>query len=154
MAILEEISVGQIASSFDDRGFSLFMEERTNYTIGIEETIVASLIKDEPRLQEGIPILLSKNEINYNKLRYLIDEYNCWNEFGYFGDFLSRHFKNDNLKQLVQYCKQKLKPEANLVSFNHELFKKYQKPNEKKWNLFGAPSYNALERHFEKTNIG
>lgn len=149
MAVLEKISLEEVASSFDDHGFPLFMEERRHYSIGIEEAIISSLFMSAPRLYDGIPVLLSKNKINYKKLKNLIDEYNLWNEFGFFGEFALTHLENKRLRRLVEYCHKNLKSSSILYPFEIEFSKKFQKAEEKKWNILGAPSYEELEDQFE-----
>ena len=149
MAVSEKISLAAVASSFDENGYPLFMEERTAYSIGIEETIILSLRSNEPRLYEGIPVLLLKNKINYKTLRTLIDEHNYWNEFGYFGEFASRHIENRSLKELITHCYENLKPSSTLYPYDTEFSIKYQEAEAKKWNLLGAPGYKELEHQFK-----
>lgn len=149
MGVLENISLEEIASSFDENGYPLFMEDRVAYSIGIEETIIYSLHSNEPRLYDGIPVLLLKNKINYKTLKTLIDKYNLWNEFGYFGEFTSKHLESKSLKRLIKHCYQNLKPSSTLYPYDIEFSIKYQKTEEKKWNLLGAPSYEELECQFK-----
>ncbi len=150
MTDLTQISLEELASSFDSKGYELFMKERVPTRMSVEETIVSALTKGRARLLEGIPILLSKHKIDYKKLRELIKSYRLWNEFGYFGDFSLVHINNKELKSLVEYCRHKRKPYAK-VSFLEERFFKYSgTEEEKKWNLIGAPSYSALERQYRR----
>jgi hypothetical protein len=149
MKVLENISLQEVASSFDENGYPLFMEERIKPSIDVEEAIISALFSKTPRLYEGIPILLIKNSINYKKLKRLIDQSEFWNEFGYFGEFILRHFKNRDLERLVNYCRKHLKPSSILYPYDIEYSRKYQKAEEKKWNLLGAPGYNELQHQFE-----
>jgi hypothetical protein len=107
------------------------------------------LRSNEPRLYEGIPVLLSKNKINYDILKTLVAKYGFWNEFGYFGEFTLRHFANKKIKGLVEYCRENLKPSTILYPYEVDFSRKYQTVEEKRWNLLGAPSYEELEHQFK-----
>ena len=148
MTSIQSVTLDELASSFDNKGFDLFMEERIESSISVEETIIAALIKKQPRLIEGIPTLITKNNINYDYLTSLVDNYKLWNEFGYFGEFAANHLNEKKLNKLVEYCHNKLKPQANL--YDYDLFKKFQKEEEKKWNLTGAPSYDSMKKQFKR----
>jgi len=147
---LLDVTSKELASSFDNNGYELIMENRQRSSLSVEESIIAALIKQNPRLIEGIPILLIKNKINYTKLRKLIYNYKLWNEFGYLGEFTLRHVKSKELSQLVSDCRDNLKPEACLDNFFRESSLIFQKPEEKTWRLTGAPPYSALEKQLKR----
>lgn len=147
---LLEITSTELASSFDNKGYDLIMENREADSLSVEESIVAALLKQSPRLIEGIPILLAKNKINYSELGSLVKEYNLWNEFGYFGEFTLKHVQNKKLTKLVSSCHHHLKPSAYLDNSFPESSKTFQKPEEILWNLIGAPPYTGLEKQFNR----
>ena len=138
-----------IASAFDKLGFNLIMGKRSDSELSAEEAIIGSFIHPEERLQTGIPVLLALNPIQYSKLRELIDHHSLWNAFGYFGEFTLQHDKEYQLQDLVSYCMSKLTSCYNISSLPAEYFP-HQTPQEQKWNIVGAPSYNALERQFQR----
>jgi len=154
MISLENITLEEKASVFDSHGYSLLMDRRIPSNLSVEETIVSVLVdsEPEPRLLEGIPVLIVKNKINYQKLKKLVDKYHLWNEFGYFGDFALKYFNNAQLKDLVNYCHTKLKPSRDILGFGYSFSKEFQKNEEKIWNLIGSPSYSSLEKQFRRYN--
>ena len=146
---LSSIRLEELASSFDDKGFELFLEKRVHRELSVEETITASLIMPEARLIEGVPILLTKNKINYGKLKELIDKYELWNEFGYLGNFALKHIDNNELKELVGYCHNKLKPHAKLSLLDDAFFRHSKTKEQEEWSVIGAPPYSALEEKYK-----
>lgn len=152
MRNLKQVGIDELASSFDDNGYMLMMSTRVPYSLSIEESIVSALVKQEPRLVEAIPTILTKNIIDYGKLKNLVNDYSMWNEFGYVGEFALTKINNDGLKKLVEHCFNTKKSDACLLDDFESFYRKRQKPQEKKWNLIGAPSYQALEKQFRRYN--
>jgi len=149
MVDLTQITLEEITSSSESKGYELHMEERIPTEMGVEETIVSILIKRQERLVEGVPVLLTKNKVNYEKLKELIDEYEVWNGFGYLGKFALTHLNNAELRELVQYCHRRLKPHANLSSLNEAFFEHSITKEQEEWNVIGAPPYSALEEKYK-----
>ena len=151
---LRNIKLDELLSSFAGRGYELTGVNGYPVSINTEETIIAALLRDkEPkaRLLEGIPVLLIKNEVDYKFLRKLIDQYRLHNEFGYFGEFTLKYVENEDLSNLVEYCKNNMKPEEVSLSTFYDFFKRFPTDfkNQGRWNLIGAPSYLSLEKKLE-----
>ena len=144
---LRNIKLDELLSSFAGRGYELTGVNGYPVSINTEETIIAALLRDkEPkaRLLEGIPVLLLKNEVDYKFLRKLIDQYRLHNEFGYFGEFTLKYVENEDLSNLVEYCRSRLNPQTNISSLNDAFFPE-SSHEEERWKILGAPSYQALE---------
>ena len=139
----------QIAATFDNNGFELTVGY-SSPSLSVEEAIVAVLIHPEPRLLEGIPILLKKNPVNYAFLRDMLDQYKVWNRFGYFGEFALTHIDNSDLREIVDHCSQQPKERANISSMEGTFFKDFRHDQERRWNLSGTPSYAALEKQWKR----
>jgi hypothetical protein len=148
MTLLKDINLEELASAFDSNGYGLFLEERPAYSIAIEECIIGAIVHKRARLIEGIPVLLSKNKVDYSFLKELIAQYQLWNEFGYLGDFALRHINDEHLRELVSYCQNNITPDAFFSDTHHDYFKKFQKKEQKQWHVIGGPSYSALEKKF------
>lgn len=148
---LSQVNINELASAFDNNGFELTMDKRVPYNLSIEESIVATLLQnEEPRLQEGVPVLLVKNRINYETLRKLIDQYKIWNEFGYFGNFALKYLHNKGLENLVRYCRKERKPEVDMSDGFYNFFKELQSKEEKNWGLIGGIPYKHLDKQFRR----
>lgn len=152
MEHLKSIPLEELFSYFGRQGYELSIAKPSKMNISLEESIVAALLKKEPRLIEGIPTLLTKNKVDYDLLTRLIDSYELWNEFGYLADFTMRNKDDSNLGKLIFYCKGKLKRLTSLYGSYYEFFKAVQKKEEREWNLIGAPSYELLKKQFKRYN--
>jgi len=62
MRYVHEITLKELFSYFSTKGYKLTNVEPSQVSIGLEESIIAALLKKEPRLIEGIPILLKKKQ--------------------------------------------------------------------------------------------
>lgn len=145
----KKIGLRELAESYSFMGFPLTnvsLEE----SLSPEEAIVIGLLKRNPRIIEGIPVLLIKNNIDYDKLRILIDKEMIWNEFGYLGEFTLTHTKDHNLRNLVDYCRSRMKKSATLYPHHQEFFREFQEENESRWNLIGSPSHEMLKKQLER----
>lgn len=148
MPTVKEAIHDRIVSSFASNGFQL-TDVRPRNSLSLEDTVVCALRFPTARLLEGIPVLLAKNKVDYSVLKNQIDKYELWNEFGYLGNFALKYVKNKELKELVLYCRSKLKSNSNPLGLSDYyrgigLGRKEWKP----WNIVGAPSYSCLEQQF------
>src|SRR3989344_6195909 len=139
-------SIEELASSFDRKGFPLFLEKKTETALSVEETIINAFMLLEPRLHEGIPVLLTKNEIDYRKLKKLIDKHRLYNQFEYFGEFALKYLNEPCLRELMEYCHSRLQQPVNISGMADSYFKNLQNKEQKRWKVLGAPSYDSLEK--------
>ena len=148
MPTVKEATHERITSSFAGKGFQL-TDVLPKDTMSLEDTIIGALRSPTPRLLEGIPILLAKNEVNYSHLKNQIDKYQLWNEFGYLGEFALKHIEDSRLKNLVNYCGRNLKPSSDPLGYSQIYADARISSDEwKKWNISGVPSYVALQQQF------
>jgi len=145
--------INKLYASFDRLGFDLFLisePEVPILPISLEDTVIKALLGAKPRLQEGIPIILIKNKVDYEKLKQSIKQNKLWNAFGYLGEFMLQYSNDSGLKELVDYCRDNKTPIVNMSGLSDAYFPNQRFVEEQKWNLIGAPSFHALEKQFKR----
>ncbi len=145
------ITEEQIAYLFAKNGFRLSgVEKVSTDNLTLEESIALVLRNDKrynPRLVEGIPLFFAGCKVSEEKILKSAAKYNVWNQLGYMLTFVVEILDLKEYQTLLDEAEKNMAAEIqNMsgISGLHDWFIKFQKPEEKKWNVIGAPSYDSM----------
>lgn len=167
MDILESLTEEDIDYNLRTRGYPLFGTESIDGTlISPEELIITLLQKKDARQIEGVPVIISKNPIDYNKLIYLAVQHNIVNPVGWILDetyqaLLRMGLVNNSLKYAIdQLFIQKNNLEYVLSSSTVpeylEFSRQTRSSTARKWNVVARYSQEGFDkklRTYRKLNV-
>ncbi len=141
----------KIAYLFAENGYELTGVEKVDLDgLMLEEAIILVLKNEHnynPRLAEGVPLFFKKGIILEKDLLRLTSQHDAWNQIGYILDFAVNELGLIKYRDFLNKAKKNKKSEIqNMSGINglDDFFLKYQKSEEKEWNLIGAPPYETM----------
>lgn len=150
----------KIVEELAGRGYELTDVERATTEMPVEELII-SILKDLKggRTVEGIPVIIKKNKVNYNRLTELALQKNVVNELGYVLEITRDLFEEFNINgvnelestiEKLEGCMDEEEHYLSPIDSPHypEIARNHQTLLLKKWNVLGLYQYERFKHAF------